>query len=111
MTTGNLQSLHDLRPAATRRSRVRLALKFVSMALLLNAIAGERGLIDMLRARKQHRTLASSIATLRVENDRLREMVRRLTVDPATIEALARRELGLARRGELLFIVKDQPRR
>lgn len=105
------QSLTVPRPAALRRGRFRLVLTFISMALLLNAIAGERGLVDMLRARKQHRTLASSIATLRVENDRLRETVRRLTEDPATIEALARRELGLARRGEVLFIVKDNGRR
>jgi cell division protein FtsB len=111
MTNSDPQSLPNVRPAALRRGRLRLVLTFISMALLLNAIAGERGLIDMLRARQQHRTLASSIATLRAENDQLRETVRRLTEDPAAIEALARRELGLARRGEVLFIVKDHGRR
>lgn len=96
------------RQAALRRGRIRLALTFVALALLLNALVGERGLVETLRGRKQHRTLASSIATLRAENDRLRETVRRLREDPAAIEALARRELGLVRPGEILVVIRPR---
>ena len=42
---------------------------------------------------------------LRRENSRLREDVRRLNEDPGAIEAIARQELGLVRRGEVLFII------
>ena len=35
------------------------------------------------------------------------EEVRRLTEDPAAIEEIARRDLGLIRPGEKVFIVKD----
>ena len=41
----------------------------------------------------------------------LREEARLLREDPATIEEIARRELGLIRPGEKLFILKDvEPR-
>ena len=48
-------------------------------------------------------------ARQRAENARLREEVRRLEEDPAAIEEIARRDLGLIRPGEKLFIVKDLP--
>ena len=40
---------------------------------------------------------------------KLRETARRLREDPAAIEEIARRELGLIKRGERVFIVKDLP--
>ena len=39
---------------------------------------------------------------------RLREEVQRL-YEPAAVEEIARRELGLIKPGEILFIVKDAP--
>lgn len=92
-------------PGARGRRGVRAALTFVAAALALNATVGERGLVETLRARREGAALATSISTLRIENARLREEVRRLKEDPSTIEALARRELGLMRRGEILFVV------
>jgi cell division protein FtsB len=50
----------------------------------------------------------TSISALRVENARLRENARRLREDPSAIEALARRELGLMRRGEILFVIHQK---
>ena len=47
------------------------------------------------------------LAATRQENSRLREQVRRLKEDPASVEAIAREELGLIRPGEMLFIVHD----
>jgi cell division protein FtsB len=38
---------------------------------------------------------------------RLREEARRLREDPTAVEEIARRELGLIKPGERLFIVKD----
>ena len=62
----------------------------------------------MLRARGQHAELTGAIHDLRAENARLRDEARRLKEDAATIETLARRELGLIRPGEVLFVVKDR---
>ena len=61
----------------------------------------------MLRARHEYDELAATIARERAENARLREEARRLREDPGAIEEIARRELGLIRPGEKLFILKD----
>lgn len=61
----------------------------------------------MMKARQQYRALEQSLANARAENSRLREDARRLREDPAAIEDIARRELGLIKPGEKLFIVKD----
>ena len=94
-------------PPATRRRTLQMLLVFVTLVLVINALVGERGLTETLRARKQHQDLVTSIERLRTENARLRDEARRLRSDPSTIEALARQELGLIKPGEMLFIVKD----
>ena len=68
---------------------------------------GDKGLLDTLRARRQHEALAAGLAQKRHENSRLRDDIRRLKEDPGAIESLAREELGLMREGEVLFIVRD----
>ena len=55
----------------------------------------------------KYEQLSSAVARQRTENARLREEARRLRDDPTAIEELARRELGLIRPGEKVFIVKD----
>jgi cell division protein FtsB len=77
------------------------------MAVLVDAVVGERGLLAMLRAREQLEAETASLEQQRAENITLRETADRLTDDPAAIEELAREELGLMRPGEKLFIVKD----
>ena len=94
-------------PQAKRRRTLQMLLAFVTLVLVINALVGERGLMETLRARKQHQELVGSIERLRTENARLRDEARRLRTDPATIEALARQELGLIKPGEMLFIIKD----
>ena len=90
-----------------RRRTLQMLLGFVTLVLVINALVGERGLMETIRARKQHQELVTSIDRLRSENARLREEARRLRTDPGAIEALARQELGLIRPGEMLFIIKD----
>lgn len=94
-------------PPQARRKTLQLLLVFVTLVLVINALVGERGLMETLRARKQHGELEASIERLRADNTRLREDARRLRSDPATIEALARQELGLIKPGEVLFIIRD----
>ena len=84
-----------------------MLLVFFTLVLIINALVGERGLMETLRARRQHAELVASIDRLKAENGRLREEVRRLLTDPGAIEALARQELGLIKPGEMLFIIKD----
>ena len=98
-------------PSIPRRSRAkprtpRYLLMFVTSVLVANALVGERSLAAILRADRQSRDLASSIAGLERENAALREQARQLREDPRAIEDLARREIGLIRPGEKLFIIE-----
>lgn len=95
-------------PEKSRRV-IRWLLVFVACLIVLDGLVGERGLLAMLRARKQYDELSATIAHQRDENAKLRETVRRLTDDAAAIEEVARRELGMIRPGEKLIIVKDLP--
>jgi len=91
-----------------RKSRiVRWLLFFVASVIVVDGLVGERGLLAMYRARHAYDELAANIARQRAENARLREEARRLSEDPAAIEEIARRELGLIRPGERVFIIKD----
>ncbi len=82
-------------------------LVFVSFVLVVNALVGEKGLLATMKAREEYRELEQSLAEARGENARLREQARRLREDPAAIEDIARRELGLMKPGEKLFIIRD----
>ena len=100
-------------PASTgqprRRSRRTLQYVFLlaGCVLVIDALVGDKGLLAMIQARQQYRTLERSLAEVRSENARLREEARRLREDPSAVEDLARRELGLIKPGEKLFIIKD----
>ena len=84
-------------------------LLFVASIIVVDGLVGDRGLLAMLRARREYDELAASIAHQRAENARLRDEVRRLREDPSAIEEVARRELGLIRPGEKVFIIRDVP--
>jgi cell division protein FtsB len=94
------------RPLGIRRI-VQLLLIFGAVVTIVDGLVGDRGLPAMLRARHEYDELADNIARQRAENARLREEARRLREDPAIIEEIARRELGLIRPGEKVFIVKN----
>jgi cell division protein FtsB len=97
-------------PAIPRRQPRRFwsqAVLFVSCVLLVNAIFGEKGLMDTLRARRAYVAAREELMRLKLENAGLRDQARRLRSDPATIESVARGELGLVKPGEILVTIKD----
>ena len=96
---------------APRRGRraLRFALLFIGVVIVVDALVGEKGLLAMRKARQDYRTLEASLSAAKAENARLREDARRLREDPRAVEDMARRELGLIKPGETLFIVRDVP--
>jgi len=97
-------------PPAWTPVRARLlnyVLVFVTVVLVVDALVGDKGLLDTMRARRQHAEISTAIGRLKQDNNRLRDEIRRYREDPSAIEALAREELGLMREGEVLFIVRD----
>ena len=108
MTQPSSKPTPDPQPARRHRRRaVQYLVVFVGAVLMIDAFVGDKGLLAMLEAREQYRLLEQSLEEARAENARLREQARRLREDPSAIEEIARRELGLIRPGEKLFIIRD----
>ena len=94
------------RRTPTPRRTGRYVLLLATILLIANAVVGERGLVALVRANQAHAHLQQVIETLRTENGRLHRYVEALIDEPRFIEDLARRELGMIRPGEQLFIVR-----
>ncbi len=75
--------------------------------LAIDGLVGDKGLLAMIKTRQEYRSLEQALSDARGTNAKLREQARRLREDPDAIEEIARRELGLIKPGEKLFIVKD----
>ncbi len=86
---------------------LRRAMVFITCVLVVDALFGDRGLAETLRARREYRAAAEALAQIRNENAALREQRRRLVDDPGAIEAVARQDLGLIRPGEILVVIRD----
>jgi cell division protein FtsB len=95
-------------PAPPRwRRALNYLLIFATVVLLVDALIGEKGFVETMRARRQSGDVVASVERLREENASLRERARRLREDRTLIESVAREELGLIRPGEVLVILKD----
>ena len=82
---------------------MRRLMLFMICVVLTDSLFGERGLSERQRAIQASQQAIRDLSAIRNENAGLREQIRRLRTDPATIELIAREELGLIHPGELLF--------
>jgi cell division protein FtsB len=99
----------DPKQPTRNRRIVHWLLLFVAAVIVVDGLVGERGLLATLRARREYDLLSATISRQRADNARLRDEARRLREDPSAIEEVARRELGLIKPGEKVFIIKDLP--
>lgn len=103
--------LNDMPPLPQRtpapRHTGRYVLLLVTILLVANAIVGERGLVALFRANQAHANQQLFINALHAENERLRRYAQALAGEPRVIEEVARRDLGLLKPGEQLFILKE----
>jgi cell division protein FtsB len=91
------------------RRAVEYLLLGIGAVLVIDALVGDKGLLEIIKRRDEYRALEQTLVGARQENARLRDEARRLKEDPAAIEEIARRELGLIKPGEKLFIIRDIP--
>ncbi len=85
---------------------VRRGLLVVTLIVFVDAVFGDRGVAEMRKAQRAYSAAHADLVRLKSTNGGLREQARRLSEDPSTIEDVARKELGLMREGEVLFVVK-----
>jgi len=94
-------------PSRPGQRILRYVLVLITVILIVDGIAGEKGLLALFQARRQYQAVEQALERSRAENAQLREDARRLREDASAVEELARRELGLIRPGEKLFIIKE----
>lgn len=95
-----------------RNFLARNATWFIIAALILLAlqdIFGNHGVLAMRRSQKEAAAVQKEIQQLNEENQQLQNRVQSLKSDPATIERIAREEMGLARPGEYIFKIQPKP--
>lgn len=83
------------------------ALAAVSFVLVVNALVGENGYLDTAQARRDIAELTAEIERIHAENQRLKDQIQRLHVDPTALEEAARRDLRLGKPGETMIVIKD----
>lgn len=91
-----------------RKKAVTLGSLIALMALVVGSFFGDRGILRMVAQRERAEALRREIEVLRNENARLAVEVAGLKSDPRAIERIAREELGLARPGETVFLLREE---
>lgn len=78
--------------------------------VLVLTVFGDNGLVELKRLRARHADLVVANERLKQENLQMYRAIERLQNDPAFIENVARRELGMIRSDELIFkFATEQP--
>jgi cell division protein FtsB len=71
--------------------------------LVLQDVFGTHGVLAMRRSQREAGEIRKEIQKLNDENRQLQDRVKDLKSDPQAIEEIARKEMGLAKPGELIF--------
>ncbi len=79
---------------------------FALLVFLWIVFAPGRGLMDMLRTRNKLEKLQAQNSKLEEENKALQEEMARLQNDPAYLEEKARKDYGMLKENEVLYIFK-----
>jgi len=94
----------------TTKQRIGLSLSVLLLAaLFVFIIFSERGLMDLRRLRAEQQRLVEKSRYLEQQNHTMRIEIERLKYDPQYIESVARRELGMVGRHEVILKPRQQP--
>ena len=74
------------------------------LIMIVTALFGKKGVMDLSRARRTLAARAEKIHELEAEKTRLEAEIRRLDSDPRAVEKAAREKLGLVAPGEKVVV-------
>lgn len=84
----------------------RYLLGFILLMMIL-IVFGDRGFVDYYSQRGRLRSLQDANARITKENAALKEEILLLTTDERYIERVAREELGMVKKGEIVYRFVD----
>ena len=92
------------------KKNILLVLAIVTMCLmLLFIVIGENGISDLYRLKEQKENLSQKNDELKKENITYYREIERLKHDPRYVEDVARKELGVIGKDEVIIKVKPKP--
>jgi cell division protein FtsL len=103
-----MSDAEDAKVPASRRKIPFVPLLLI-LLLLAFAVFGQRGILRALQLGRQKAALEVQVKELEETNAALRQEIEALRSDPRTIEAIARRELGMVKEDELSYQFRRAP--
>jgi cell division protein FtsB len=99
-------STHDPRRTATITLKAVMLLSGVlTVIFVISFVFSDRGISELQRSRRRVDALRSDIHSLEVENARLRNDIESVKRSTFAVERIAREELGMARKGETVYML------
>ncbi len=86
-----------------------LLVALFSVPLLAWLFFSKHGLLHLHRLELEKQEVIQRINRLSIENQALMDEIKRLRTDPEYIESVAREELGLVKKNDLIFRFTDEP--
>ncbi|MBP6703731.1 MAG: septum formation initiator family protein [Vicinamibacteria bacterium] len=80
----------------------------VVCGIVYGALRDDEGVMHVFRERTRLQELSQSVNSLREQNELLRSEIKALRHDPRAVERLAREDLGLSRKDEIVFILESE---
>lgn len=87
----------------------RVLMGLAVLALLVHDVFGKHGYLELRRTKQEISKVQLDLDRLNKENTDLAEEVKALQTDPKKIEQLARDEMGLAKEGEVIIRMPQEP--
>lgn len=94
-------------PVMNLRRKIIVAIAVAALFnLILLIVFGDNGLVEMQRLRQRQRSMMQQNETLARENVSLYRTIGRLKSDPAFIESVARNELGMIGKDDVIVVLR-----
>jgi len=103
-------STHD--PRKVTRMTIKVVALFsavLSVVFLFSFVFSEEGISELQRSQKRVNELQREVQKLETENARLRTVLDDLNRSSYTVERIAREDLGMARAGETVYVLPEEP--
>jgi cell division protein FtsB len=85
------------------KKRILVPILLLISVMVFFTFFGDKGLLQVYRLRRELKEIERTNTELRQENEKLRAEIDNLRTNKKYIEELARRELGLVKKGEIVY--------
>ncbi|MGB5158750.1 FtsB family cell division protein [Desulfobacterium sp. N47] len=93
----------------SRKNKILLTIGIgIVFSLFMLIIVGNNAMLELKRLRKERDVIINKNKELAMENNSMYIEIKRLSIDPKYIENIARQELGMIRKDEIILQFKNE---